>query len=154
MTDDPTMTRISEMTVLLAATVPTACVPAATVRDLEGRRIDQLAWEPIGPGESRLSITDPAPDILVRERMILPSRYLERWSFESSHLVYEALAHGGFGPESKSPDYLFRLYGNDLALTRRSIRFTPADVRMRNNLAFVVAHSQNVACFAFVSVFG
>jgi hypothetical protein len=129
-------------------------MPAGAVRDLEGRRIGVPGWEPITGTQTRLSITDTQASIIAHEKMELPGRYLERWSLEGGHLVYEKLTNGGFGPESKTPNYLYRLYGRDPLLTRKGVRFRPEDIRVRSDMTFVVGHSPRVTCFAFVSVFG
>jgi len=129
-------------------------MPATAVRDLEGRRIGAPGWDPITGAQTRLSITDTQARIIAREKMELPGRYLERWSLEGGHLVYEMLINGGFGPESKSPNYLYRLYGSDPSLARQGVRFRPEDIRVRSDMTYVVGHSPRVTCFAFVSVFG
>lgn len=148
------MPRLSLLTALLAIVLLTACAPNATVRDLEGRRIGPMDWRPISAEDARLSIIAGRAQVLSRERAELQSRYMERWSLEGGHLVYEALVGGGFGAESKSPSYLHRLYGNDPALTRQGVSFEANEVQIRRDITFVVAHSQRLTCFVFVSVFG
>ncbi|MBS29123.1 MAG: hypothetical protein CL566_09430 [Alphaproteobacteria bacterium] len=64
-----------------------------------------------------MEIADTDVPVLARKKIDLPSRYLERWTIEVGHLVYEALAQGGFGPESESRSYLRRLYGRDPVLS-------------------------------------
>lgn len=140
------------LTIVLATFVLAAC--AAGVRDLEGRRIGTQDWQPVVAADARLSIDDSRVPVLSRERLEFDSRYLERWSLAGGHLFYEALNRGGFGPESRSPAYLHRLYGDALALRRQGVRITHEDIRVRRNLTFVVAHSSRVTCFVFVSVFG
>jgi hypothetical protein len=123
------------MAVLLAA-----CTQDSAVRDLEGRRLGEHDWQPIAANKARLSITDDLARVLSRERVELHSRYMERWSLEGGHLVYEALVRGGFGAESKNPAYLHRLYGNDPPPRRQGAGFEANDVRIRQDLTFVVAH--------------
>ncbi|MGB0626790.1 MAG: hypothetical protein ACPGQ5_09520 [Alphaproteobacteria bacterium] len=139
---------------LLAILLLAACMPAGPVRDLEGRRIGAPGWEPITGAQARLSITGTQARIIAREKMELPGRYLERWWLEGGHLVYESLTIGGFGPDSTSPNYLYRLYGSDPSLARQGVRLRPEDIRVRSDMTFVVGHSPRVTCFAFVSVFG
>ena len=148
------MPRILLPAALLLAVLLTACTQDSAVRDLEGRRIGELDWQPIAANKARLSITDDRARVLSRERVELHSRYMERWSLEGGHLVYEALVSGGFGAESKTPAYLHRLYGDDPGLKRQGVGFDANDVRIRQDLTFVVAHSKRVTCFVFVSVFG
>ena len=148
------MPRLALLTTLIAAALLTACTQGSAVRDLEGRRLGQLDWQPIAANEARLSIMDDRARVLSREKVELHSRYMERWSLEGGHLVYEALVSGGFGSESESPSYLHRLYGNDPALQQQGVRFDVDDIRGRRDLTFVVAHSRRVTCFVFVSIFG
>ncbi len=148
------MPRMPRLATLLLAALLTACAQDSTVRDLEGRRLGQLEWQPIAAGEARLAITDERARVLSRERVELHSRYMERWSLEGGHLVYEALVGGGFGIDSKTPAYLHRLYGEDPALRQQGISFDANDIQIRRDLTFVVAHSTQVTCFVFVSVFG
>lgn len=148
------MPRLAPAIFLISAILLTACAQGTAVRDLEGRRLGQPGWQPIVATQARLSIHDDRAQVLSREKVELESRYMERWSLERGHLVYEALVDGGFGSESISPAYLHRLYGNDPSLRRQGVRFAIDDIRGRRDLTFVVAHSNRVICFVFVSIFG
>lgn len=148
------MSRTFAILPLLAVLLLAAYMPAGPVRDLEGRRIGAPGWEPITGAQTRLYITDTHASIIAHEKMKLPGRYLERWSLGGGHLVYERLTTGGFGPESKTPNYLYRLYGSDPSLARPGVRFRPEDIRVRSDITFVVGHSPRVTCFALASVFG
>lgn len=140
--------------VLTLALLLSACGQTTAVHDLEGRRIGLPDWRPILPHEARLEIADADVPVFARERIELPSRYLERWTIEGGHLVYEALAQGGFGPESESRSYLRRLYGRDPVLLERGIEIVDSEIQIRRGLTFAVAHSDKLTCFVFVSIFG
>lgn len=142
------------LTSLVLALLLSACAQSLAVHDLEGRRIGQPDWRPILSHEARLEIVDNDAAVLAREKINLPSRYLERWTIEGGHLVYEVLAEGGFGPESEGRAYLQRLYGEDPVLRERGIRIIEADIQIRKELTFLVAHSDKITCFVFVSIFG
>jgi hypothetical protein len=139
---------------ILAVLTLTACSQTNEIRDLEGRRIGENAWQLIHADEARMTLAHDDVAVLVREKAVLPSRYLERWTIEGGHLFYEALETGGFASDSSGPAHLLRLYGNDAVLRSRGVDFRRPSVRSRANLAYAVVRNEDYVCFVFVSVFG
>lgn len=131
-----------------------ACTQANEIRDLEGRRIGENAWRIIHADEARMTLAHDTTAVLVREKAVLPTRYLERWTLEGGHLFYEALETGGFGPDSHGAGHLLRLYGDDAVLRSRGVDFDRQSVKSVANLTYAAVRNEEYACFVFASIFG
>lgn len=131
-----------------------ACAGEPAIRDLEGRPLGEERWQLVRADAAALQLPDPPFPVLQREAVSLPTRYLERWTIDGGHLFFEALEDAQFTPETASPAFLVRIYGDDRALAELGIVLDEAQARSRDGVTYILAHAPGRVCYLFATVFG